>query len=47
MTIRKEGGVFKVISQTGTVLGTHETESKAQAQESAILISKKKGKKKK
>ena len=40
MTIRKKGKQFQLISSTGKVLGTHPSRAKAQAQESAINISK-------
>ena len=47
MTIRKQGGLFLVISKTGTILGTFENEAQAQAQESIFSMSEKKEKKKK
>jgi len=40
MTVRAKGGKFELISKTGKVLGAHPTRAKAQAQESAINISK-------
>ncbi len=40
MTVRRKGGKFQLLSGTGKVLGTHDTRVQAEAQESAINISK-------
>ncbi len=44
MTIKKEGGTFKVLSPTGAILGTFEKETEAQSFET-ILKQKEKQKK--
>jgi len=45
MTIRKRGKKFVLISKVGKKLGTHPSRKAAQAQETAINISKAKKKK--
>ncbi len=40
MTIRKRGGKHVLVSRTGKTLGSHRTRAEAEAQESAVNISK-------